>query len=118
MGRLKGRAVAPRLGKEPSRLRSTVVAVGDAPQRRSKDWLNTSRWQRLRLKILARDGYVCRQTGVALLGRFPAADSPVVDHITPHRGDEAMFWDESNLQSVAKSWHDSEKQRLEKLGLA
>jgi len=91
-------------------------AVGPEPVGRSVSWYKTARWQRLRLRILARDGYMCRQTGVMLAGRYPANDSPVVDHIHPHRGDPDKFWDESNLQSVAKGWHDAAKQSLEKRG--
>lgn len=87
-------------------------------RRRSKDWLNTARWQRLRLKILARDQYTCQQTGEMLAGKYPAPNSPVVDHIEPHRGDPDLFWDEDNLQSVTKAWHDREKQSKEKRGLA
>ena len=30
----------------------------------------------------------------------------VVDHITPHRGDAALFWDESNWQPLCKACHD------------
>lgn len=30
----------------------------------------------------------------------------VVDHMIPHRGDEQLFWDESNWQSLCKSCHD------------
>lgn len=30
----------------------------------------------------------------------------VVDHIVPHRGDKALFWDESNWQSLCKRCHD------------
>ncbi|MFW0778491.1 MAG: HNH endonuclease [Rickettsiales bacterium] len=30
----------------------------------------------------------------------------VVDHIRPHRGDERLFWDESNWQPLAKVCHD------------
>lgn len=30
----------------------------------------------------------------------------VVDHIIPHRGEEKLFWDESNWQSLCKSCHD------------
>lgn len=33
--------------------------------------------------------------------------SMVVDHITPHRGDERLFWDESNWQVLCKNCHDS-----------
>lgn len=81
-----------------------------------RKWYKTARWQRLRLFVLQRDGYVCQQTGVLLTGKSPEPDSPVVDHITPHRGDPELFWDVANLQSVAKSWHDSTKQALEKSG--
>lgn len=81
-----------------------------------RKWYKTARWQRLRLFVLQRDGYICQQTGVLLTGKSPEPDSPVVDHITPHRGDPELFWDASNLQSVSKSWHDSTKQALEKSG--
>lgn len=30
----------------------------------------------------------------------------VVDHITPHRGDPVLFWDESNWQPLCKPCHD------------
>ena len=30
----------------------------------------------------------------------------VVDHITPHRGDAKLFWDEKNWQPLCKSCHD------------
>ena len=30
----------------------------------------------------------------------------VVDHIKPHRGDNKLFWDKSNWQSLCKSCHD------------
>ena len=30
----------------------------------------------------------------------------VVDHIVPHRGDYALFWDENNWQPLCKSCHD------------
>lgn len=88
----------------------------DARAGRSVDWLNTPRWRRLRLRVLARDGYRCQQTGVVLDGVFPAPSSPVVDHKVPHRGDQALFWDEDNLQAVSKEWHDSVKQGMEKRG--
>lgn len=37
----------------------------------------------------------------------------VVDHIKPHKGDEALFFDPSNLQSLCAPCHDSTKQRIE-----
>ena len=30
----------------------------------------------------------------------------VVDHITPHRGDQKLFWDRSNWRSLCKQCHD------------
>ena len=31
----------------------------------------------------------------------------VVDHIDPHKGDQAKFWDGANWQSLCKSCHDA-----------
>lgn len=40
----------------------------------------------------------------------------VVDHVKAHKGDETLFFDPSNLQSLCKPHHDSDKQMLEKSG--
>lgn len=40
------------------------------------------------------------------------AKATVTDHIIPHRGNEDLFWDESNWQSLCKSCHDK-KTRIE-----
>lgn len=37
-------------------------------------------------------------------GRYVKAT--VVDHKTPHRGDQKLFWDESNWQALCKPCHD------------
>ena len=37
-----------------------------------------------------------------------------VDHIKPHRGDPALFWDENNWQSLCTHDHNSKKQRHER----
>lgn len=37
----------------------------------------------------------------------------VVDHITPHKGDEALFFDQGNLQTLCKPCHDGQKQLIE-----
>lgn len=41
----------------------------------------------------------------------------VVDHITPHKGDEALFWGQDNWQALCKRCHDSAKQVKENKGL-
>lgn len=76
-------------------------------------WYKTARWQKLRRRILKRDLYTCQRTGELLTGKYPAPDGAVVDHIQPHRGDPALFWDEENLHAVSKAYHDSVKQREE-----
>ncbi|PZX19807.1 hypothetical protein LX81_00270 [Palleronia aestuarii] len=117
MARLK--QSAPRLGQSATRLRRAPSPTSEAERlaernRIRPNWYGTARWQKLRWAALVRDGFVCRQTGVALLGTYPASDSPAVDHIDPHHWDPVLFWDIENLQSVTKAWHDGEKQRREK----
>jgi 5-methylcytosine-specific restriction enzyme A len=38
-------------------------------------------------------------------------EATVVDHITPHKGDQSLFWDSANWQPLCKLCHDSVKQR-------
>ena len=37
----------------------------------------------------------------------------VVDHRIPHRGDQRLFWDENNWQSMCAPHHSGDKQREE-----
>ncbi|WP_108460222.1 HNH endonuclease signature motif containing protein [Devosia naphthalenivorans] len=37
-----------------------------------------------------------------------------VDHITPHKGDYALFWDRANWQALCAHHHNSTKQREER----
>ncbi|WP_172125416.1 HNH endonuclease signature motif containing protein [Devosia sp. 919] len=37
-----------------------------------------------------------------------------VDHVTPHKGDDALFWDGSNWQGLCAHHHNSTKQREER----
>lgn len=65
-------------------------------------------WRKARVGFLASHPLclMCEQ-----LGRITAAS--VVDHIKPHKGDQALFWDRSNWQPLCKPCHDGAKQRLE-----
>ncbi|WP_299686706.1 hypothetical protein [uncultured Tateyamaria sp.] len=136
----KLRVLKPKLGTAAPKLAQSKQ--GKAPRaRRSSGPYNTAAWQRLRLRVLRRDAVdlsdrphlmpphvlfkdapllwpKCQCTGVLLLGKYPAANSPVVDHIKPHRGDMTLFWDPNNLHSVSKAYHDKVKQSLERSGLA
>jgi 5-methylcytosine-specific restriction endonuclease McrA len=46
--------------------------------------------------------------------RGRTAEATVVDHITPHKGDEALFWNQANWQPLCKPCHDIDKARLER----
>ncbi|MGQ4661332.1 HNH endonuclease [Lysobacter sp. F6437] len=69
------------------------------------------RWQRARLTFLSRPENVlcrmCEQEGTLT----PAT---VVDHVIPHKGDQALFWDTSNWQPLCKTHHDRDKQRADR----
>ena len=70
------------------------------------------RWQKARAAYLSLHPLcvMCLEAG-----RTTAAT--VVDHKTPHKGDDTLFWSESNWQSLCKQCHDSTKQSIEKGGI-
>lgn len=73
----------------------------------TKEW-KALRLHRLQIEPLCR---YCRQAG-----RYTKAT--VVDHIKEHKGDEALFFDPNNLQSLCKQCHDGVKQKQEISGIA
>lgn len=70
-----------------------------------------ARWRRARASFLTAHPFCseCQKLG-------HITPSSVVDHIKPHKGDQALFWDEANWQALCKQCHDSYKQRLERSG--
>ena len=70
-----------------------------------------SRWNKARKGYL-RDHPWCVECAKAGL-RTPATR---VDHVKPHRGDRALFWDKSNWQPLCQRHHDSDKQAFERSG--
>lgn len=107
--------MAPRLTSLPARFVRLAPRVGVLAREGKRDrssapwraWYSTKRWRELRLKVLERDGYVCQRTGVVCAGVSPEPNSPIVNHKVPHRGDPALFWDETNLETVTKQVHDT-----------
>jgi 5-methylcytosine-specific restriction protein A len=61
----------------------------------------TGAWQKARAGFL-RSHPLCK--ACQDVGRVEAAE--VVDHIVPHKGDKALFWDHSNWQALSKRCHD------------
>ena len=92
---------------------SQIMKQHNQPWRK---WYNTKRWQLLKQEIKLKNNYTCQQTGILLSGGRNAPNSPVVDHIIPHKGNPKLFWDPNNLQLVSKAYHDSIKQRMERSG--
>lgn len=66
------------------------------------------KWQQARAQFL-REHPLCVMCQAA--GQVEAAT--VVDHITPHRGDQSLFWRRSNWAPLCAHHHSSEKQREE-----
>lgn len=66
------------------------------------------KWQKARERYLMKNPLCvyCHRDG-----RVTAAN--VVDHIIPHRGDQKLFWRESNWQALCDSCHSSIKQKEE-----
>jgi 5-methylcytosine-specific restriction endonuclease McrA len=62
----------------------------------------TAAWQRLRLQVLARDGYACRIQGPRCRG---SANS--VHHVLPSSTHPELFWDPSNLQAACGTCNSS-----------
>jgi 5-methylcytosine-specific restriction protein A len=69
-------------------------------------------WQKARARFLAAHPLCtqCESEGRTI----PAT---VVDHRIPHRGNQALFWDETNWQSMCKPHHDSKTQAETAAGL-
>ena len=72
---------------------------------------DTAKWKQLRAKQLRKE-QLCKFC--LALGHPEIAT--IVDHIKPHKGDETLFYDPKNLQSLCKQCHDSTKQQIERSG--
>lgn len=104
------RPAAPILGRLPNDERARDRERGRSQIWRA--WYKTPDWRRLRLDTFRRDGFTCQMTGCGRvegnLGRL------VCDHVRPHRGDRALFFEPTNLQTLCKPCHDSRKQAEER----
>ncbi|MEM9787387.1 MAG: HNH endonuclease signature motif containing protein [Pseudomonadota bacterium] len=116
MGKMAGRSLGSRLGEPLDRFSKQSVRRSKDKDRPSQRWKNSKAWKSLRRRVLERDGYRCVKTGMILVEGRDAPNAAVVDHIVPHDDDPHLFWDESNLQSVCKSYHDKTKQIQERRG--
>ena len=72
---------------------------------------NRSRWRKLRRDHLDANPFCkfCEAQQRVTLAK-------VVDHVTPHRGSEDLFFDPLNLQGLCKPHHDASKAQQERGG--
>ena len=104
-----------------NKLRSNPSRLGNAGERvtRIASWRDDKRtanargytyeWQQARLEHLRANPFcvMCR-----VEGRVTQATH--VDHIKPHNGNMAVFWNRDNWQSLCAHCHSAHKQRIER----
>ncbi|PTT89011.1 HNH endonuclease [Pelomonas sp. HMWF004] len=73
-----------------------------------KHLYNSARWKRMRARQLEAEP-LCRMHEAL----HQLVQATVADHIKAHRGDEELFFDPENLQSLCKPCHDAHKQAQE-----
>jgi 5-methylcytosine-specific restriction protein A len=83
-------------------------AAHDQHRGNSRDRGYDAQWDRASL-LFKRSHPLC--LGCEALGRVTA--TAVTDHVVPHKGDAARFWDQSLWQPACRWHHDVVKQRLE-----
>jgi 5-methylcytosine-specific restriction endonuclease McrA len=101
-------SMAPSLNALPPETDKPYVRTGTNQSWRA--WYKTRRWQKLRMQVITRDRFTCKRCGKVEV----KTSQLVCDHIKPHRGDEHLFWDMQNLQTLcADPCHNSVKAREE-----
>jgi hypothetical protein len=98
-----------RLAAAPSALAKAptiAVAAMERPSARARGY--TSKWDKASLAFLAVHP-LCR--GCEAVGRTEAAT--LTDHVVPHRGDMARFWDRAWWQASCEWHHNVVKKILE-----
>lgn len=113
MGRLS--RIPPLLGTVPPVLASMPVDDQERDKQRSvfSPWralYKTKRWRQLRWATFVRDMFTCQ-----MCGKVEGDSSKLTaDHRKPHRGDEALFFDPDNIQTLCTTpCHVKHKQRIE-----
>ena len=109
MGRMV--KLPPRLSALPPRLASFTVdgerAAAKGAEWRKWYWLKA--WRVLRWDVLVAARFTCAKCGVV----EGNTRKLVADHVRPHRGDRALFFDRGNLQCLCEACHGGAKQREE-----
>jgi 5-methylcytosine-specific restriction protein A len=75
------------------------------------NWYRTSRWRKVRARHLKKQPYCQCPHHIGQM-----VEGNTVDHITPHKGDTRLFWDERNFQTLTATCHSKFKQSEERGG--
>ena len=68
-----------------------------------RSWYKTARWVKARARWLKEHPF-CTDYFGDHNGSLVVANT--VDHRIPHKGDEVLFWDEGNWQSMCRTCHN------------
>ena len=82
------------------------MAAETRPSARQRGY--SSRWDRARQTYLGTHPHCAMCTKVG-----QTVKATVVDHIIPHRGDQALFWNTANWQPLCATHHNAAKRRQE-----
>lgn len=100
------KTLAPRVGSLGGRVAGAVsITSWRASNASANSRGYTYAWQQARLRFLKAHPLcvICEESDTI----EPAT---VVDHKIPHRGDQTLFWDRTNWQSLCKPHHDAKTQ--------
>jgi 5-methylcytosine-specific restriction protein A len=86
--------------ERPPRFRSAQAGEYEKSRASARASGYDARWQKARRAFLDANP-LC----VSCMAQGRRVRASAVDHITPHRGDAATFWDVSNWQALCQSCH-------------
>lgn len=75
--------------------------ISNAPRQEYAELYNSHRWKKARKEFLT-DYPICFACG---------GKAEVVDHAIPHRGDEELFWNRENWQSLCTECHNKKTRK-------
>jgi 5-methylcytosine-specific restriction protein A len=115
--RVRLHALKPRVATLKTQRVATLNHTPQSPSWRYDKTSSTQRgygyaWQQARARFLQQHP-LC----VTCEAQDLTVPATVVDHRIPHRGDQKLFWDESNWQAMCKPHHDAKTQAETAAGL-
>lgn len=119
MAQLK--AVSERLDRLPvaltwaPALSEAQIDQGRAERNAGRGWYKSTAWRRLRWQVLVDALFTCARCQA---NHGLDTSQLVADHIRPHKGDAALFWDRANLQCLCAACHNRVKQSEERAAAA